>query len=174
MTICVNCQGQGHSSIIGDNDIECKVCGGTGEQPDFDITPRHIENPDWVNGFINNDDMSDYSKFLTKLTLDHMTEPNEEQPVNTVATVEQLSEEAQLRLQLDTMDKAWNEVHDIRTVRLYNGIKADFDLDLSDKLHMLLNLLDAERQENARLIAKLNDAYYEGWNDGAEAYGEFN
>ena len=31
MTTCEHCQGRGHTAIVGDNDIECKACGGAGE-----------------------------------------------------------------------------------------------------------------------------------------------
>lgn len=40
MNDCINCNGIGYTGIVGDNDIECKMCGGTGEQPTY-----HLAHP---------------------------------------------------------------------------------------------------------------------------------
>lgn len=92
-----------------------------------------------------------------------------EQPV-TVATVEPLSAEAELRLQLAKLDQAYED-DDKDSFRRYHEAMFDITVGLSFNLHMLLDLLDAERKTNAALREQLKDNYFAGWNDGAEAYG---
>ena len=42
MSDCQRCNGVGYVAIIGDNDIECPVCKGTGEQQLPDIQVRFL------------------------------------------------------------------------------------------------------------------------------------
>lgn len=87
--------------------------------------------------------------------------PCECNEINTVATVEPLSDEAQLRLQLAKLDQAYED-GDKDSFRRYHEAMFDITVGLLFNLHMLLDLLDASRNESKRLaeeIIRLKDLY---------------
>lgn len=100
------------------------------------------------------------------------------QQPNTVAVEAPLSPEAELRLQLAEVDTAWSNYlssdEDTRKVdrKRFSAAMDILDNSCDTKFHLLLSLLDAQRQENKRLKEELETAnkriQWLRWIEGAE------
>lgn len=91
-----------------------------------------------------------------------------------VAVETPLSVEAQLRIDLQTMDDIYHSLPDSNWSDIqrqqFEDARWAVGLNLSSKLHTILDALDASRKEIERLQAANHDSYLDGFSDGGEAY----